>query len=197
VAPHDETGLYGVGMILLLVGLTMATTVVSFVVLGLRRLWTDGDGSNIHRGEPAAGRPSRVTGAGHFRREQSDCESASRACGACPARGLRWTRTAPLVVRHDLCRWRRTADAAGAIGRPLDAGMASLPATFETSGSMGIARPTRDREERFMSTQAVLYVIAIICLVVAALPITVPRVSLGLLGAAFALAGYAWPVITA
>jgi hypothetical protein len=48
-----------------------------------------------------------------------------------------------------------------------------------------------------MSTQAVLYVIAIICLFVAALPITVPRVSLGLLGAAFALTAYAWPVITA
>jgi hypothetical protein len=39
-APRDETGLYGVGMILLLVGLTMATAVVSLVVLGLRRLWT-------------------------------------------------------------------------------------------------------------------------------------------------------------
>jgi hypothetical protein len=48
-----------------------------------------------------------------------------------------------------------------------------------------------------MSAQAVLYVVAIICLLLAALPITVPRVSLGLLGAAFALAAYAWPVITA
>ncbi|GAA0806070.1 hypothetical protein [Spirilliplanes yamanashiensis] len=48
-----------------------------------------------------------------------------------------------------------------------------------------------------MSAQAVLYIIAIILLVLAALPITVPRVSLGILGAAFALAAYAWPVITA
>jgi hypothetical protein len=33
----DETGLYGVGTILLLLGLSAATTVVSLVVLGLRR----------------------------------------------------------------------------------------------------------------------------------------------------------------
>lgn len=39
-APNDETGLYGVGMILVLVGLTAGTTVVSLVVLGLRRLWS-------------------------------------------------------------------------------------------------------------------------------------------------------------
>jgi len=38
VAPTDETGLYGVGMILLLIGLTAGTTVISFVVQGLRRL---------------------------------------------------------------------------------------------------------------------------------------------------------------
>ena len=38
-APRDETGLYGVGMILLLIGLTGATAVVSFVVLGLRKLF--------------------------------------------------------------------------------------------------------------------------------------------------------------
>jgi hypothetical protein len=48
-----------------------------------------------------------------------------------------------------------------------------------------------------MSAQAVLYVIAIICLAVAALPVPVPRVSMGMLGAAFALAAYSWPVITA
>ena len=47
-----------------------------------------------------------------------------------------------------------------------------------------------------MSVQAILYVIAIILLLVAALPVTISRVSLGLLGAAFALAAYAWPVIT-
>jgi hypothetical protein len=39
-ASQDETGLYGVGMILLLGGLTAATTVVSLVTLGLRRLWS-------------------------------------------------------------------------------------------------------------------------------------------------------------
>jgi hypothetical protein len=36
-APADETGLYGVGMILLLVGLTAGTTVVAFIVRRLRR----------------------------------------------------------------------------------------------------------------------------------------------------------------
>jgi hypothetical protein len=34
----DETGMYGVGMVLLLLGLTAATTAVSMAVLGLRRL---------------------------------------------------------------------------------------------------------------------------------------------------------------
>jgi hypothetical protein len=48
-----------------------------------------------------------------------------------------------------------------------------------------------------MSIQAALYVIAIILLVLAALPVPVPRVSLGTLAAAFALAAYSWPVITA
>jgi hypothetical protein len=33
----DETGLYGVGMVMLLVGLTVATTVVGAVTLGLRK----------------------------------------------------------------------------------------------------------------------------------------------------------------
>src|SRR4051812_18346973 len=37
-ASTDETGLYGVGMILLLIGLTAATTLLSMIVLGLRRL---------------------------------------------------------------------------------------------------------------------------------------------------------------
>jgi hypothetical protein len=36
-ASTDETGLYGVGTILLLLGLAAGTTVVSLVVLGLRR----------------------------------------------------------------------------------------------------------------------------------------------------------------
>ena len=47
-----------------------------------------------------------------------------------------------------------------------------------------------------MSVQAALYIIAIILLVLAALPVPIPRVSLGMLGAAFALAAYAWPVIS-
>jgi hypothetical protein len=37
-APEDSTGLYGVGMIMLLIGLAAATTTVSLVVAGLRRL---------------------------------------------------------------------------------------------------------------------------------------------------------------
>ena len=36
-APRDDTGLYGVGLILLLGGLAMSTTVTSLVVLGLRQ----------------------------------------------------------------------------------------------------------------------------------------------------------------
>jgi hypothetical protein len=47
-----------------------------------------------------------------------------------------------------------------------------------------------------MSVQGILYLIAIILLVVAALPLNTRRVSLGLLGAAFALAAYAWPALT-
>jgi hypothetical protein len=47
-----------------------------------------------------------------------------------------------------------------------------------------------------MSVQAVLYIIAIILLALAALPVSIPRVSAGMLGAAFALAAYSWPVIT-
>jgi hypothetical protein len=39
-APADETGMYGVGMILLLIGLAAATAVVSLTVLGIRRLWS-------------------------------------------------------------------------------------------------------------------------------------------------------------
>ena len=48
-----------------------------------------------------------------------------------------------------------------------------------------------------MSTQAVLYIIAIILLVVAALPIPTRRFNLALLGAAFALLAYSWPVLSA
>ncbi|MGN9908611.1 hypothetical protein ACTMTJ_13795 [Phytohabitans sp. LJ34] len=48
-----------------------------------------------------------------------------------------------------------------------------------------------------MSTQAVLYVIAIIFLVIAALPVPTRGVRFALLGAAAALAAYAWPVLTA
>ena len=35
-APEDETGMYGVGMIMVLVGLAIATTVIAAVVQGLR-----------------------------------------------------------------------------------------------------------------------------------------------------------------
>jgi hypothetical protein len=38
-APQDVTGLYGVGMLMLLVGLGIGTTVVSVVTLGLRSWW--------------------------------------------------------------------------------------------------------------------------------------------------------------
>jgi hypothetical protein len=47
-----------------------------------------------------------------------------------------------------------------------------------------------------MSVQAVLYVIAIILIALAALPVRPRGVSPALLGAAFALLAYAWPVIT-
>jgi hypothetical protein len=48
-----------------------------------------------------------------------------------------------------------------------------------------------------MSTQAVLYILAIILLVLAALPLPTRGIKLALLGAAAALAAYAWPVLTA
>ncbi|WP_250007358.1 hypothetical protein [Actinoplanes sp. M2I2] len=47
-----------------------------------------------------------------------------------------------------------------------------------------------------MSVQGVFYLIAIILLVLAALPISSRGVSLALLGAAFALLGYSWDTIT-
>ncbi|WP_176308827.1 hypothetical protein [Micromonospora sp. NBS 11-29] len=47
-----------------------------------------------------------------------------------------------------------------------------------------------------MSVQALLYVVAVILLVLAALPIPRRGVSFALLGAACALLAYAWPVIT-
>ena len=47
-----------------------------------------------------------------------------------------------------------------------------------------------------MSAQAVLYVVAILLLILAALPIPVRGVRLALLGAAAALAAYSWPVIS-
>lgn len=37
-APQDETGMHGVGMVLLFIGLATATTLVSLTVIGLRRL---------------------------------------------------------------------------------------------------------------------------------------------------------------
>jgi small-conductance mechanosensitive channel len=47
-----------------------------------------------------------------------------------------------------------------------------------------------------MSVQALLYLIAVILLVVAALPISTRGFSPALLGAAFALLAYSWPVLT-
>jgi hypothetical protein len=49
----------------------------------------------------------------------------------------------------------------------------------------------------FMSTQAVLYIIAIILLVIAALPIPARGFNVALLGAAFALLAFSWPVLSA
>ncbi|WP_433076016.1 hypothetical protein ACQP1P_30600 [Dactylosporangium sp. CA-052675] len=48
-----------------------------------------------------------------------------------------------------------------------------------------------------MSAQAVLYIIAIVLLVVAALPVPVRGVNLACLAAACALLAFAWPTITA
>ncbi|GIF62188.1 hypothetical protein Ais01nite_02230 [Asanoa ishikariensis] len=47
-----------------------------------------------------------------------------------------------------------------------------------------------------MSVQAFLYVLAVILIVLAALPLRTRGFSLALLGAACALLAYAWPVIT-
>lgn len=46
-----------------------------------------------------------------------------------------------------------------------------------------------------MTIPAVLYLIAVILLVLAALPLNTRSVSLALLGAAFALLAYCWPVL--
>ena len=48
-----------------------------------------------------------------------------------------------------------------------------------------------------MSIQGLLYIIAVILLVLAALPIGTRGISLALLGAAFALLAYSWDTITA
>jgi len=48
-----------------------------------------------------------------------------------------------------------------------------------------------------MSAQAVLYIVAIILLAVAALPVPSRGFNLAILGAAFALLAYAWPVVSA
>jgi flagellar biosynthesis component FlhA len=47
-----------------------------------------------------------------------------------------------------------------------------------------------------MSAQTVLYVLAVILIALAALPLRPRGFSPALLGAAFALLAYAWPVIT-
>ncbi|MGA5304753.1 hypothetical protein ACPCHT_32930 [Nucisporomicrobium flavum] len=48
-----------------------------------------------------------------------------------------------------------------------------------------------------MSIQAFFYIVAVILLVLAALPIGTRGVSLALLGAAFALLAFSWDTITA
>lgn len=48
-----------------------------------------------------------------------------------------------------------------------------------------------------MSTQALLFLLAIVLLVLAAFPLPVRGTRLGLLGAAVALTAYAWPLLTA
>ncbi|GAA3262498.1 hypothetical protein GCM10010532_114140 [Dactylosporangium siamense] len=48
-----------------------------------------------------------------------------------------------------------------------------------------------------MSAQAVLYIIAIILLAVAALPVPSRGFNLAILGAAVALLAYAWPIVSA
>ncbi|MEV6932666.1 hypothetical protein AB0M46_50380 [Dactylosporangium sp. NPDC051485] len=50
--------------------------------------------------------------------------------------------------------------------------------------------------DRTMSTQAVLYIIAVILLAVAALPVPTRGVNTALLGAAVALLAFAWPVLS-
>ncbi len=47
-----------------------------------------------------------------------------------------------------------------------------------------------------MSIQGLFYIIAVILLVLAALPISTRGVSLALLGAAFAVLAYSWDTIT-
>ncbi len=48
-----------------------------------------------------------------------------------------------------------------------------------------------------MSTQALLFLLAIILLVLAALPLPTRGIRFGMLGAAVALTAYAWPLLTA
>jgi hypothetical protein len=48
-----------------------------------------------------------------------------------------------------------------------------------------------------MSAQAALYILAIILLAIAALPVPTRGLNFALLGAACALLAYAWPVVTA
>ncbi len=47
-----------------------------------------------------------------------------------------------------------------------------------------------------MSIQGLFYIIAVILLILAALPISTRGISLALLGAAFALLAYSWDTIT-
>lgn len=72
-----------------------------------------------------------------------------------------------------------------------------LTAGASCGRSEGTTAASITRIGRFpMSTQAVLYVVAIIFLVLAALPVPRRGIRFAPLGAAAALAAYAWPVLT-
>ncbi|GAA0555355.1 hypothetical protein GCM10010172_42580 [Paractinoplanes ferrugineus] len=72
---------------------------------------------------------------------------------------------------------------------PVAGGLAAL-----IGGVMRRRHPT-DRGET-MPIQGIFYLLAVILLVLAALPIGTRGISLALLGAAFALLGYSWDTIT-
>lgn len=81
------------------------------------------------------------------------------------------------------------------MGRTVISGMVSAITPGGIPADEG-NRPLPLIEENTMSAQAFLYVVAVILIVLAALPLPTRGVSLALLGAACALLAYAWPVIT-